>query len=136
MDQNIKENGLKIKSKVLEHIAGQMAGNFKENGSTIIWMAWEFIHGQTEGAIWESIKTIKNMVMEYINGPTADYIQDNGCAENNMDQEYIRQQILISNTDFGKKENVQNGLNNKFQKKSAWDKKISDYFLENQKINN
>lgn len=117
MDLSIKENGLKIKSKDLELTVGQMEGSFKESGQTITWMVWESTHGQMEDATWENIKMIKNMAMEFINGLMADYIQDSGCEESNMDQVYIKLPIQISNMDFGKKANVQNGLNNKSQKK-------------------
>ena len=78
MVANTQENGMKIKLKDSEPIAGSMVVNIKVNGLIIIWMEWEFIPGLMADAIWENIKMIKNMDMVSINGPMEDFILVNG----------------------------------------------------------
>jgi len=73
MGQSIKVNGMKIRSRDKEHIAGLMEDSFKENGLTTIWKAWVCIPGLMVDAIWANTKMTRNMDMEYTNGLMAEF---------------------------------------------------------------
>jgi hypothetical protein len=78
MEANTQENGMKIKSKDLEHTAGSMVDNIKVSGLITIWTEWVFIPGLMEDVTWVNTKMIKSMDMVFTNGPMEDSILVNG----------------------------------------------------------
>jgi hypothetical protein len=84
MDHVMRENGKRIKLKVLEHILGLMVENTKVNGLIITWKVLESTLGKMEEGMRVNIRTIKSTDMVFIHGQIQDNIKVGGTKVNSM----------------------------------------------------
>ena len=105
----IMDSFMKITSKEVVFINGQMAEGLKVNGKTIRWKVTVCLHGLMEENMRVNILMIKRKGKEYSSGQMAENTMEIGSMESNMELESIHLAKELQNKENGKTEKEFNG---------------------------
>mgnify|MGYP001571551182 CR=1 FL=1 len=106
----IMDSFMKITSKEVVFINGQMAEGLKVNGKTIRWKVTVCLHGLMEENMRVNILMIKRKGKEYSSGQMVENTMEIGSMESSMELEFILQLEERPKKENGVKGKEQNGL--------------------------